>query len=218
MQTVFCFLFCRTACIITHPASNLRRQPPSPPPNNRTNPPTGTLDCLSRFRPRPATEQELARVHSLDYIATIKSLSGDSTKGCHRAGDAMSFSPGAFQIASLAAGAAIGLVDCVMAGSSGGGAGSSTTENGGGGGGDGGASASDGFGVRSYGGGGTAGAAANGGADGDDEEEERQGGHRGQGGDGGGGQHAAAARGPAGGAYGLVRPPGHHAERSEGMG
>ncbi len=62
-----------------------------------------------------------------------------SSKAIHRAGDELSFAPGVYEIAALAAGGAIALTDAVMAG---------TVRNG----------------------------------------------------------------------YGLVRPPGHHAERNEGMG
>lgn len=117
---------------------------------------SGTLDALSRVRARPAPPEALARVHSAAHIDNIRKLSADSSKGCHRAGDALSFSPGAYEIACLAAGGAMALVDAVMGAP----------------------------------GGAEAGAAR---------------------GEGGGGE---AARG----AYGLVRPPGHHATRDEGMG
>jgi hypothetical protein len=120
----------------------------------------GTADAhLSRVRARPATRAELARAHSEAYIDRVAALSADSSKGCHRAGPDLSFSPGGYEIAALAAGGAVALVDAVLGGGSGSG-------------GDGG----------------------------------------GEGGGGGGGGGGVA------GAYGLVRPPGHHAERDEGMG
>jgi hypothetical protein len=75
---------------------------------------SGTLDALSRVRARPAPPEALARVHSAAHIDNIRKLSADSSKGCHRAGDALSFSPGAYEIACLAAGGAMALVDAVM--------------------------------------------------------------------------------------------------------
>ncbi|GBF95693.1 class II histone deacetylase [Raphidocelis subcapitata] len=109
---------------------------------------SGTLDALTRVRARPAPPEALARAHSAAHIDNVRKLSADSSKGCHRAGDALSFSPGAYEIACLAAGGAMALVDAVM-----------------------------------------------------------------------GGSEAGARGGEAGrGAYGLVRPPGHHATRDEGMG
>jgi acetoin utilization deacetylase AcuC-like enzyme len=142
---------------------------------------SGALDTHTvRVRARPASRAELARVHSGDYISRIAALSADSSKGCHRAGPDLSFSPGGYEIAALAAGGAIALVDAVMAGSQ--------------------AAGSPVAGSPSVGGVDQAAAAAAGGHGGAAE---------------GGG---AVGGGPPVGAYGLVRPPGHHAERSEGMG
>lgn len=203
------------------------------------------------MRARPASREELLRVHSAEYVDKIKALSDDSSKvrwlrereahtrppfwvagkgrgkrqsappfswpqhplhlllpqqtptqGCHRAGDAMSFSPGAYEIAALAAGGAIELVDAVMA--SGGGA---ADANGGGGG----AADANGEGAAA------AAAAADAAAVTDAAAAVANGG----GGAAAAGEAAAAASGGAGGsggAYGLVRPPGHHAERGAGMG
>jgi acetoin utilization deacetylase AcuC-like enzyme len=95
----------------------------------------------------------------------------------------MSFSPGAYEIAALAAGATIELVDSVM------GLPPAQQSNGH-------ASATDG--AVNGAAGGEAGA-----AEGEGPQQRRDGG------EGGG-----ATRG----AYGLLRPPGHHAERSAGMG
>jgi hypothetical protein len=75
---------------------------------------TGTLDTLARVRARAASRAELARVHSEAYIDYIVGLSEDTSKGCHHAGDCLSISPGGFDIAARAAGAAIRLVDTVL--------------------------------------------------------------------------------------------------------
>jgi acetoin utilization deacetylase AcuC-like enzyme len=130
---------------------------------------TGALDAVTRVRARPASRDELARVHDAAYIDRIEALSNDASKGCHHAGDCLSLSPGGYDIAALAAGAAIELVDAVLGAQPAGGAG---------------------------------------------------GGARGGGFWGGrrGGTDGGAAAPPAFGAYGLVRPPGHHAKRDEGMG
>lgn len=157
---------------------------------------SGSLDALRRVRARAATRDEIARVHSEDYIDTVITLSNDSSKGCHRAGDAMSFSPGAYEIAALAAGGAVSLVDAVF-----------------------GSPVPPVTGVSPYVTAKKAAAAGSGGA----------GNGAGSGGvaNGGGARPVqlaeVAAAAPAAAAasacaYGLVRPPGHHAERSAGMG
>eukprot|EP00877_Chromochloris_zofingiensis_P008849 jgi/Chrzof1/4217/Cz14g03140.t1 len=77
---------------------------------------SGLLDSLHQIKPRPATDSELQRAHSEQYINHIRSLSNDSSKAIHRAGDELSFAPGAFEIAALAAGGAIELTDAVLSG------------------------------------------------------------------------------------------------------
>jgi acetoin utilization deacetylase AcuC-like enzyme len=74
---------------------------------------SGLLDDLVALKPRPATEDEIARFHGRDYIARIKALSAD------RGGDAGDLSPfgrGSFEIALLAAGGTITAVDAVIGG------------------------------------------------------------------------------------------------------
>jgi acetoin utilization deacetylase AcuC-like enzyme len=62
--------------------------------------------------PRPATEAELARVHDPEYISLISETAGRAT-----ALDADTFtSPDSYEVALLAAGAAIGCVDHVLGG------------------------------------------------------------------------------------------------------
>jgi acetoin utilization deacetylase AcuC-like enzyme len=62
--------------------------------------------------PRPATEAELARVHDREYISLISETAGRAT-----ALDADTFtSPDSYEVALLAAGAAIGCVDHVLGG------------------------------------------------------------------------------------------------------
>ncbi|GFR46729.1 hypothetical protein Agub_g8352 [Astrephomene gubernaculifera] len=100
---------------------------------------SGLMDKLVHLKPRPATEEELARIHSLDYIRRVRTMSEDDSKGHHTCGDVATFAPGGYELARLSAGGALAAVEAVVAGS-----------------------------VRN--------------------------------------------------AYALVRPPGHHAERDEGMG
>lgn len=74
---------------------------------------SGMLDRLRPIRPRPATEAELRRFHTVDYIARIKELSaGDGGD----AGESARFGPGGFEVASLAAGGCIAAVDAVLDG------------------------------------------------------------------------------------------------------
>ena len=62
--------------------------------------------------PRPATEEELARVHDPEYISLISETAGRAT-----ALDADTFtSPDSYEVALLAAGAAVGSVDHVLDG------------------------------------------------------------------------------------------------------
>jgi acetoin utilization deacetylase AcuC-like enzyme len=74
---------------------------------------SGLLDDLVPLKPRAATEDEIARFHTREYIARIKALSAD------RGGDAGDLSPfgrGSFEIALLSAGGTISAVDAVIEG------------------------------------------------------------------------------------------------------
>ncbi len=73
----------------------------------------GVTDQLAMIRSRMATEAELARVHTQEYIERVRELSGA------RGGDAGGLTPfaqGGHQIACLAAGGVIELIDSVIAG------------------------------------------------------------------------------------------------------
>jgi len=74
---------------------------------------SGLLDELVPLKPRPATEDEIARFHSRAYIARIKQLSGERGGD---AGELTPFGPGSFEIALLAAGGTMVAVDAVLAG------------------------------------------------------------------------------------------------------
>ena len=74
---------------------------------------SGLLDELTIIKPRPASEEELARFHTRDYIARIKRLSAE------RGGDASELTPfgrGSFEIAQLAAGGTMAALEAVIAG------------------------------------------------------------------------------------------------------
>ncbi|GLC46063.1 hypothetical protein PLESTM_001821300 [Pleodorina starrii] len=77
---------------------------------------SGLLDKLKHLRPRPATDEELARVHCPEYIRRVKKMSDDDSKGHHTAGDVATFAPGGYHIAALAAGGAIVAVEAVLRG------------------------------------------------------------------------------------------------------
>lgn len=74
---------------------------------------SGLLERLSAVRPRPATEDEIARFHTRDYIARIKKLSAERGGD---AGDLTPFGAGSFEIAQLAAGGTIRAVESVLSG------------------------------------------------------------------------------------------------------
>lgn len=74
---------------------------------------SGLLDRLTPVRPRPATEDEIARFHTRDYIARIKKLSAERGGD---AGDLTPFGTGSFEIAALAAGGALRAVEQVLGG------------------------------------------------------------------------------------------------------
>jgi acetoin utilization deacetylase AcuC-like enzyme len=74
---------------------------------------SGLLDRLVTVKPRYASEEELARVHSLEHIARIKAMSAEN------GGDASTLTPfgrGSFEIAQLAAGGTMAACDAVIEG------------------------------------------------------------------------------------------------------
>jgi acetoin utilization deacetylase AcuC-like enzyme len=74
---------------------------------------SGLLDHLVQLKPRAATEEEILRLHTPDYVARIKresdALGGD-------AGDLTPFGHGSYEIALLSAGGCITAVDAVLDG------------------------------------------------------------------------------------------------------
>src|SRR5229473_6466907 len=74
---------------------------------------SGLLDHLVLLKPRAATEEEVLRLHTPEYVARIKresdALGGD-------AGDLTPFGHGSYEIALLAAGGCITAVDAVLDG------------------------------------------------------------------------------------------------------
>jgi len=74
---------------------------------------SGLLDHLTPIKPRPATEDELARLHDRAYIARIKAMSVEN------GGDASTLTPfgrGSFEIAQLSAGGVMAAFDAVLEG------------------------------------------------------------------------------------------------------
>jgi len=74
---------------------------------------SGLIDHLVLLQPRAATEDEILRLHTREYVDSIKSkssnLGGD-------AGDLTPFGPGSYEIALLAVGGCITAVDAVLDG------------------------------------------------------------------------------------------------------
>jgi acetoin utilization deacetylase AcuC-like enzyme len=74
---------------------------------------SGLIDHLVLLQPRAATEDEILRLHTREYVDRIKSkssnLGGD-------AGDLTPFGPGSYEIALLAGGGCITAVDAVLDG------------------------------------------------------------------------------------------------------
>jgi acetoin utilization deacetylase AcuC-like enzyme len=74
---------------------------------------SGLIDHLVLLQPRAATEDEILRLHTREYVDRIKSkssnLGGD-------AGDLTPFGPGSYEIALLAVGGCITAVDAVLDG------------------------------------------------------------------------------------------------------
>jgi acetoin utilization deacetylase AcuC-like enzyme len=73
----------------------------------------GVLDQLVHVKPRPATEEEILRFHTREYLERIKALSADNGG---EAGELTPFGPGGYEIAALAAGGVISAIDAVLDG------------------------------------------------------------------------------------------------------
>jgi acetoin utilization deacetylase AcuC-like enzyme len=76
---------------------------------------SGLLDQLIRIPPRPATEEEILRFHTRDYLDSIIARSADNGGDASSTGGAP-FSPGAYEIAMLSAGGVIAAFDGVLKG------------------------------------------------------------------------------------------------------
>jgi acetoin utilization deacetylase AcuC-like enzyme len=74
---------------------------------------SGLQSRLTCLRPRPATEQELRRLHTPDYIQRIRLLSDDNGGD---AGEGTPFGRGSYEIAALAVGGCLEAVDAVLDG------------------------------------------------------------------------------------------------------
>lgn len=74
---------------------------------------SGLTDQMTVVKPRIASEEELLRFHSSDYVEKVKDL---SSKYGGEAGDCATFMKGGFEIASLAVGGTIDAVDKVVKG------------------------------------------------------------------------------------------------------
>ena len=74
---------------------------------------SGLLDKLVAIEPREATVDEVARLHSRDYIERIRALSAENGGD---AGEGAPFGRGSYEIALLAAGGVIAAVDAVLDG------------------------------------------------------------------------------------------------------
>lgn len=78
---------------------------------------SGLLDQLHVLKPRPATESELLRAHTPDYVHAVQAMSADNSKAVHCVGDESHFMPGGYDLAALAAGGAITAMENVLDGS-----------------------------------------------------------------------------------------------------
>jgi acetoin utilization deacetylase AcuC-like enzyme len=74
----------------------------------------GLLEKLTPLKPRPATEAEVGRFHTADYIRQIREISAGVKGG--DAGELTPFGQGGYEIALLAAGGTITAVDAVLQG------------------------------------------------------------------------------------------------------
>ena len=72
---------------------------------------SGLMDHLVQLKPRPATEDEILRLHTRDYVERIKKLSSEAGG---EAGEETPFGRGSYDIALLAAGGCIIAVDAVL--------------------------------------------------------------------------------------------------------
>ena len=76
---------------------------------------SGLIDHLVRITPRPASEEELLRVHTSEHVERIKRESA-LTHGGDGGDGGTPFARGGFEIAALAAGGAIEMMEAVIAG------------------------------------------------------------------------------------------------------
>lgn len=74
---------------------------------------SGLTDHLDMLKPRAASEDELARFHTRDYLSKIRKL---SDAGGGDAGEDAPFGEGSYEIAALAAGGAIVAMEAVLNG------------------------------------------------------------------------------------------------------
>jgi len=74
---------------------------------------SGLIDHLVQLKPRPATESEILRLHTREYVERIKKLSSEAGG---EAGEETPFGRGSYEIALLAAGGCITAVDAVLEG------------------------------------------------------------------------------------------------------
>eukprot|EP00775_Hariotina_reticulata_P006584 gene6584-6812_t len=77
---------------------------------------SGLHDKMLPIKPRPATVEELCRVHTKEYVEFVQVTSKDKSKVAHKIGDEVSFSPGGYEIAALAAGGSIAITDAAIDG------------------------------------------------------------------------------------------------------
>ncbi|MEA2628989.1 MAG: hypothetical protein QOJ10_1449 [Chloroflexota bacterium] len=74
---------------------------------------SGLIDHLVQLKPRQATEDEIARLHTREYVDRIKKASSEMGGD---AGELTPFGPGSYEIALLAAGGCMTAVDAVLDG------------------------------------------------------------------------------------------------------
>jgi acetoin utilization deacetylase AcuC-like enzyme len=73
----------------------------------------GLMDELVELKPRAATEAEILRFHTRDYVARIREMSAAAGGD---AGELTPFGPGSYEIALLSAGGCFSAVDAVVGG------------------------------------------------------------------------------------------------------